>query len=190
MYRHLAVVLTLASAFTLPALTQDSGSKDKSLDVRSSVGDLHVGPDADAKKIGVPLYPGARLKSKNDNDHDQANLSLLTEEFGMNLLVASYVSDDAPGKVIDFYREKLKKFGKVLECHSQKHGASIDSHDDDKDSGKSKGLKCEEDSGPVTELKVGTEDNQHIVAVEPGDASKGTTFALVYLRTRGKRGEI
>ena len=122
MYRHLAVVLTLASAFTLPALTQDSGSKDKSLDVRSSVGDLHVGPDADAKKIGVPLYPGARLKSKNDNDHDQANLSLLTEEFGMNLLVASYVSDDAPGKVIDFYREKLKKFGKVLECHSQKHG--------------------------------------------------------------------
>jgi len=190
MFRQLAVVLSLASTLTLPAVAQDSSSKDKSLDIRSSVGDLHVGPDADAKKIGVPLYPGARPKSKKDSDHDQANLSILTEEFGMNLLVASYVSDDQPAKIIDFYRDKLKKFGKVLECHSQKRGVNMDSHDEDKDSGKNKELKCDEDSGPVTELKVGTEDNQHIVAVEPGDASKGTTFALVYLRTRGKRGEI
>ena len=30
-----------------------------------------------------------------------------------------------------------------------------------------KELKCDENSGPVTELKVGTEDNQHIVAIEP-----------------------
>jgi len=189
MFRCFALVVSLTATLMVPALAQDSGSKNKSLDIQSSVGDLHVGPDADAKKIGVPLYPGARLKSKDD-DHDQANLSILTEAFGMNLLVASYVSDDAPGKVVDFYREKLKKFGKVLECHSQKHGAHVDSHDDDKDSIKSKELKCDEDSGPVTELKVGTEDNQHIVAVEAGDASKGTSFALVYLRTRGKRGEI
>ena len=54
----------------------------------------------------------------------------------------------------------------------------------------SKELKCEENSGPVTELKVGTEDNQHVVAVEPRDASKGSTFALVYVHTRGKRGDI
>jgi len=191
MFRQLALLLSVAASLTLPALAQDSSSKEKSLDIRSSVGDLHVGADADAKKIGVPLYPGARLKAKDDNDnHDQANLSILTEEFGMNLLVASYVSDDAPGKILDFYREKLKKFGKVLECHSQKRGVNMDSHDEDKDSSKGKELKCDENSGPVTELKVGTEDNQHIVAVEPGDASKGTTFALVYLRTRGKRGEI
>jgi hypothetical protein len=51
-------------------------------------------------------------------------------------------------------------------------------------------LKCDENSGPVTELKVGTEDDQHIVAIEPRDTGKGSTFALVYLRTRGKRGDI
>jgi hypothetical protein len=39
-------------------------------------------------------------------------------------------------------------------------------------------------------LKVGTEDDQHIVAVDPGDATKGSTFALVYVHTRGKKGEI
>jgi hypothetical protein len=51
-------------------------------------------------------------------------------------------------------------------------------------------LKCDENSGPVTELKVGTENNQHMVAIEPRDTGKGSTFALVYVHARGKRGEI
>lgn len=191
MLRQIALLFTLA-ALAMPLFSQDSGSKDKSLDVRSSVGDLHMGGDADAKKVGLPLYPGARLKSGDDNNN-QANLSIFTEAFGMKLVVANYVSDDAPSKVIDFYRDKLKRYGKVLECHSQKHGGDVEVHDDDKDSdknsAKSKELKCDEDSGPVTELKVGTEDNQHIAAVEPGDG-KGTHFALVYVHTRGKQGEI
>jgi len=38
------------------------------------------------------------------------------------------------------------------------------------------------------ELKVGTEDNQHIVAVEP--QGKGSSFALVYVQTHGKEGMI
>lgn len=186
-----SLMFAVAFSLTLPALAQDS--KDKSLDIQSSVGDLHVGKDADAKKVGLPLYPGARLNSDNEKN-DQANLSLLTEAFGMKLVVAHYVSNDAAGKVVDFYRDKLKKFGKVLECHSQKHGGDVDVHDDDKDSkdskDKDKELKCEENSGPVTELKVGTEDNQHVVAIEPAEAGKGSTFALVYVRMHGKSGEI
>ena len=188
MHRHLALSLALALGIAAPVLSQDSGSKDKSLDVRSSVGDLHVGKDADAKKVGLPLYPGARLKS-NGEDQSQANLSIATESFGMKLVVANYVSDDAPGKLLEFYRGKLKKYGKVLECHSTKLG-DVSTHDDDKDSSKSKELNCDENSGPVTELKVGTEDNQHIVAVEPGEGNKGSHFALVYLHTRGQQGEI
>jgi hypothetical protein len=184
------LLLACASALTLWGTAQTSGSSDKTLDIRSSLGDLHVGPDADAKKIGVPLYPGAR-PSHSGEDSNQANLSMLTEAFGMKLLVAKYASDDAPAKVLDFYRDKLKRYGKVLECHSQKHGADVSMHDDDdKAPSKGKELKCDEDSGPVTELKVGTEDNQRIIAVEPGDANKGTTFALVYVHTRGKQGEI
>ena len=38
------------------------------------------------------------------------------------------------GKIIDFYRDKLKKYGKVLECHSEKHGGDVDVDEDDKDS--------------------------------------------------------
>ena len=191
MFRHLtlALALGLAIGLTLSVMAQDSDNQNKNLDVRSSMGDLHVGSDADARKAGLPLYPGARLKSDQENK-DQANLSVLTEAFGVKLVVAQYVSDDSPAKVIDFYRDKLKKYGKVLECHSQKHGGDISAHEDSKDSTDSKELKCEENSGPVTELKVGTEDNQHVVAVEPRDGAKGSNFALVYLHTRGKRGEI
>lgn len=188
MFVRIALALALAACLAMPVIAQDSNSDNKAFDVRSSVGDLHVGPDADAKKVGVPLYPGARPKV-DDKNSSQANLSVLTEAFGMKLVVANYVSDDQPAKIIDFYRGKLKRYGKVLECHSHKQGASINSSDDEKDSSKSKELKCDDDSGPVTELKVGTEDNQRIVAVEPGD-DKGTHFALVYVHTRGKQGDI
>jgi hypothetical protein len=188
MFRHLTLALALLAALTLPVYAQQSDSKDKPFDVRSSFGDMHVGKDADAAKQGLPPYPGAHPKQEKDND--PLNFGILTESFGMKLIVAKYESDDPPAKVIDFYRDKLKKYGKVLECHSQKHGGDVDAHEDSKDSKESKELKCEENSGPVTELKVGTEDNQHVVAVEPSDAGKGSTFALVYLRTRGKRGDI
>jgi hypothetical protein len=188
MLRHLTPALVLAVIASLPVIAQDSESHDKNLDIRSSVGDLHVGKDADARKTGLPLYPGARLESDTEKG-DQANLSLLTDAFGLKLVVAKYQSDDAPGKITDFYRDKLKKYGKVIECHTQKHGGDIDIDNDDKDA-KTKELKCDDNSGPVTELKVGTEDNQHIVAVEPRDGGKGSTFALVYVHTRGKRGEI
>ncbi len=192
MFRHLALAFAISSALTLPAISQQSDSQDKPFDVRSSLGDMHVGKDADAAKQGLPLYPGARAKVEKDND--PLNFGILTESFGMKLLVAKYESDDAPAKIVDFYRDKLKKYGKVLECHSRKHGGNVDVHDDDKDSDNnkkdSKELKCDENSGPVTELKVGTEDNQHVIAIEPSDAGKGSTFAMVYLRTQGKHGDI
>ncbi len=189
MVRHLTLAVALSATLALPAFAQDS--KDKNLDIQSSVGDLHVGNDADARKAGLPLYPGARIKTgKSDGDSDQANLSLFTEAFGFKLVASHYESDDAPSKIVDFYRDKLKKYGKVLECHTQKHSDDVDVHDDERDSKNNKQLKCDETSGPVTELKVGTEDNQHVVAVEPRDSGKGSTFALVYLHTRGKTGDI
>jgi hypothetical protein len=183
-----AVVLTffLSVASVLVGFAQDADSPNKNLDVRSPIGDLHVGADADAKKIGVPLYPGARLKT-HDSDSDSANLSVLTEAFGMKLVVANYVSDADPAKIVAFYRNKLKKYGKVLECHSEKHGGDV-SVEDDKHADKE--LKCEQDSGPVTELKVGSNENQHLVAVEAREGGRGSEFALVYVHTRGKMGDI
>ena len=189
MIRYFTLTSVLIAS-TVLAWTQQSDSGDKSFDVRSSVGDMHVGKDADASKAGVPLYPGARPKVEKDNA--PLNFGVVTEAFGLKLIAAKYETADAPAKVIAFYRVKLKKYGKVLECHSHHHDSDVTVHDgdNDKDSGDNQELKCDENSGPVTELKVGTEDNQHIVAVEAGDASKGSNFAIVYMHSRGKRGDI
>jgi hypothetical protein len=185
---------TIVAGMAIPSFAQSQtpdSDKDKHLDIRTNAGDLHVGNDADARKAGLPLYPGARLRHDEENS-DAANLSLFTDAFGLKLVVAKYDSDDAPGKIIDYYREHLKKYGKVIECHTREHGgAHADFDDDDSKGGHSKEVKCEGgNTGPVTELKVGTENNQHVVAVEPGKSGSGSTFALVYVHTRGKQGDI
>jgi hypothetical protein len=188
----LVVAFFLAAAISSFAAPQKSdGGQDKHLDVQSSVGDLHVGNDADASKTGIPLYPRARLRH-DDGDNNNANLGLFTEAFGIKLVIVKYESDDAPGKIIDYYRDSLKKFGKVLECHTHEHGGGYADFDDSDDSDHPrKQLKCEGDNtGPVTELKVGTENNQRVVAVEPGAGHGGAKFTLVYVHTQGKQGDL
>ena len=168
----------------------DNSAEDKHLDIRSSVGDLHVGTDADAREIGLPVYPGARFK-KNDKNSNSANLGIFTSAFGMKLLVANYDSDDSPEKVIAYYRGQLKKYGKVIECRTSEHGGDVHVDAGKDNSNGSKQVKCEGDStGSIVELKVGTEDNQHLVSIEPSETGKGSTFALVYVRTRGKQADI
>jgi len=187
----------IASAFAAALLVLTTGaygqsanddSKDKGFDVKSSVGDMHVGNDGDVRATGLPAYPGARLK-KDEKDGNNANLALSTSAFGFKLIVVKYESDDAPSKVIAYYRGKLKKYGSVLECHTSKHGVEL--YPDKDDSSKSKELKCDDNNGgSVVELKVGTEDSQHIVAVEPAESGSGSTFAIVYVYTRGKQADI
>jgi hypothetical protein len=181
------LVIGLGTAIAISGAPADAQSQDKSFDVRSSVGDLHLGKDADAQAAGFALYPGARPKREENND--PVNFGILTEGFGFKIVVAKYESDDAPAKVLAFYRDKLKKYGKVLECHTSEHGG--DAHVDDNGDKHSKELKCDGDNtGSVTELKVGSEDNQHVIAAEPRDGHSGTTFTLVYVYARGKHGDI
>jgi hypothetical protein len=188
-----AAIITMIVSLSLTARAQQTNSgaqgQDKDFDIRSSIGDMHVGSDADARAIGLPLYPGARLKQ--DKSKNSANLAVLTEAFGVKLLVANYESNDSPSKLIDYYRDKLKKYGKVLECHSATRDGGILVNSGKDDSDDSKELKCDRDNtGDVIELKVGTQDNQHVVSVEPAEKGAGATFALVYVRTRGKQGDI
>lgn len=196
----IALRLTLAAAVVillgfprLNAQQTDNQDKDKHLDIRSSAGDLHLGNDADARDTGLPAYPGARLRhdDQDKSGKNSANLAISTESFGVKLVVVNYDSDDSPSKVIGYYRGKLRRYGKVLECHTKEHGGDVHVNAGKSDSNGSKEVKCEgDDTGNVVELKVGTQDNQHLVSIAPSEKGDGATFALVYLRTRGKQGDI
>ena len=97
MFRYLITGFAVA-VLSMPALAQQSDTQYESFDVQSSVGDMHVGKDADARKAGLPLYPGARPKV--DKDNDPLNFGVLMENFGLKVVVAKYESDDSPDKIV------------------------------------------------------------------------------------------
>ena len=87
-----AVFGTTAAMSSLAAQPQKQDSApDKHLDIQSSAGDLHVGNDADARKAGLPLYPGARVRRDEENS-TAANLSLFTDAFGVTITKAAPTS--------------------------------------------------------------------------------------------------
>jgi hypothetical protein len=190
---QLVLALAFAALLVLPACSvnvkKDSEGKDKKVDIETPVGGIHVSRNADVRDLGLPVYPGARVKEKEeDGEEKSANINISSGLFGLKVVAIEYTSDDPPEKLIAYYKDQLKKYGNVLECHTSRHGGDVKmeaKHDSEDHSGGSKDLKCDSnDNGRNVELKVGTEDNQHIVAVEP--RSKGCDFALVFVQTRGK----
>lgn len=185
-----ASVVTLL--LLLPACSvnvkKEANGEDKQVDIKTLVGGIHVSKQADASDVGLAIYPGARLKLKDsDGDDKSANVNISGFGFGVKVVALEYQTDDAPAKLIAFYKDQLKKYGSVLECHSSKH-MSVDEEFSGKSGGESRELTCDSTSGNHVELKVGTRENQHIVAVEP--EAKGSSFSLVYVRTHGKDADI
>ena len=166
--------------------------QDKKVDIETPVGGLHIRKDADARDVGVPIYPGARRKEKDEGDNDNnASVNISSSLFGLRVAAIEYLSDDPPGKLIAYYKDQLKKYGDVLECHSDKPHAGATMNPGADDSKESKRLKCEGDNtGKTTELKAGTEQNQHIVSVRPQDSGHGSDFSLVYVQVRGEKETI
>jgi hypothetical protein len=182
----LAALLLLLSACSVN-VKKDEGGDKKNVDIETPFGGIHVNENADVRDTGLPVYPGARPKPKDDSDdRKNANVNISAGNFGLRVVALDFETDDPPAKVQSFYQEQLKKYGAVLQCHTSEHGASYKAHPGKDNSDQ---LNCDgEKNGKNIELKVGTESNQHIVSIEPRD--KGTEFALVYVRTHGKEGSI
>ena len=183
--------LALLAACSVNVKDHDDGGTSK-VDISTPVGGIHVDEKANAHDTGLPVYPGARPKPKSDDgDKKNANVDLSAFGYGLKVVAIEFLSDDPPPKIIAYYHDQLKKYGNVIECHSG--GFKMD---DNVPAGEGKKgyvaggkLKCDsDDGGKKVELKAGTEDNQHIVAVEP--EGNGSDFAIVWLRFRGKEGEI
>lgn len=179
----LAALFAALGALPACSINTNNNSKDgeKHVDIKSPMGDLHVSEQADIRDAGLTIYPGAKPAPKDDSDDKKsANVNLSIPGFSLKVVAAEFVSDDAPDKVIAYYDKELKKYGKPIECHGAWSGGHVESSPG-KEEG-SKPVSCgREGSGDSVELKVGTEGNQHVVAVKPN--SKGTRFALVYVRT-------
>jgi hypothetical protein len=180
---------TLAALF-LPGCSinvkKEQNGEDKQVDINTPVGGIHVSKGANVADVGLAVYPGARLKQDDSDGNDKsANVNISSFGFGLKVVALEYRSDDSPAKLVAYYKDQLKKYGKVLECHTSHLDVNPDIKGSDHGSHE---LTCEGSSGDNIELKVGTKENQHIVAVEPD--GKGSSFSLVYVRTHGKDADI
>jgi hypothetical protein len=165
---------------------KEQNGEDKQVDIDTPMGGIHVSKGANVSDVGLAVYPGARLKQKGTDGEDKsANVNISSFGFGLKVVALEYESDDPPSKLIAFYRDQLHKYGHVVECHTSHFdvNTNMDRHDHSP-----REVTCEGTSGRDIELKVGTDENQHIVAVQP--EGSGSSFSLVYVRTRGKQTDI
>lgn len=177
------VALALAGCSIRTSENHNGSNKSEDVDIRSPFGSVSVHEGStDAKDLGLPAYPGARpTKGHGDNDENgNANVNLSSPFFGLKVVVRSFETDDSPSKVLDFYQKPMGKYGKVLLCNS----GSGENYGNFHHHGRHSPVSCEDNnrSGDEKQLKVGTEDDQHVVAVKP--RGKGTEFTLVYVRAK------
>jgi hypothetical protein len=144
---------------------------------------ITLSADADARDIGLPLYPGARRHIDKDSDSPGVNFDLWGGGSGFKLAVLKMESDDSADKLADYYKKHLSKFGKVLDCS---HPSPSDSSSDKDAKGKddnSKPLTCGDDKPDKGGLlfKSGSKSDQHLVAIQPNPSGHGSLFELVHM---------
>jgi len=184
---QIAPAALAVALIVLPACSINVKDKDKQgegrVDIQTPMGNVHVNEQPDVHETGLSLYAGARPAPKeNGDDKKSANVNISGLGFSLKVVAAEFESDDSPDKLISYYSKELQRFGKPIECHGHWTGGDVDAGMHGKDKEGSKPVSCrKEEGGDSVELKVGTDDNQHIVAVKPD--GKGSRFALVYVRT-------
>jgi hypothetical protein len=196
MLSHSSSAKSIAATFSLVALfaalcvlpgcsvnVKDKGKDGEArVDIKSPMGDLHVDERPDIRDAGLTVYPGAKPAPKDSGeDKKSANVNLSFPGFALKVIAAEFLSEDSPDKVIAYYSKELQRYGKPIECHGRWNGGDVGVNTNKHD-GLSKPVSCRDSgSGDSVELKVGTEGNQHLVAVKPD--GRGAKFALVYVRT-------
>jgi len=159
------------------------GDKKVSIDVPGA--SIKVDKGAKDNDSGIPVYPGAQQVATTGDESGRAHVNVDVPFFKMEVIKMKYTSDDAPDKILAFYRNKLNAYGAVVECKG----------DDDIEVGynfsdkKSRDLNSPVDCGHVAAaskvkageitLKVGTQGSAHVVKVTPN--GKSTAFSLVYV---------
>lgn len=194
-----ALVVIVAAALLLSvtgcnmSVREDETRGSKKVDIETPFGDLKVQNQADAKQTGLPVYPGATPKPPKHGDEGKGQASVSMSMFGLKVAVVSFISNDPPDKVLAWYRGEMKPMGSFIECSGTGDVGNVHTRGDGDDDDDDKPVTCDKNSGDrgrkVTQLKLGTDRNQKIVAIsEREDGQPGSEFALVRVVV-GKKGD-
>jgi len=186
--------MRLLSALAVPSLllvtvlsgchiTSHKNGDSDNVSIGTPFGSMQVktNDNVEASGLGITPYPGAQMLKK-DKDNGAADVDMSFGKYHLGVKAVGYTTSDAPDKVLAFYRKDLGKYGVVLECNGK--------HSVDGPGRTAEGLTCDFDdsSGHVsldtdldkaTELRTGSKQHQHIVAVQTKDGA--TKIGLVSL---------
>ncbi len=180
--RGLALIGIFCGVFGVPVLmTADSARAGSGRGEQDQSGaGVMVSKQATAKDVGLPVYPGAKAHKDEKEDSPSVQLGLWGGSFGFKLAVMKMESNDAPGKIAEYYKKALAKYGTVLNCSDAPQKASAKNK-----TGASNQIECEDDKPEKGGLvfKAGTKEKQHIVEIQPN--GRGSVFQLVYVEARG-----
>jgi len=183
-----AVAILGATLWSGCSVHVDNKDKDnQKVDIQTPFANLKVDSSEKSADNGIPVYPGAHLRPKENGDNHSANINIGAAGFGLKVIAAEYETNDSPDKVKSFYEDKMKTFGNVLVCQGHSGGSDVhisrknDNRDDKK-------LSCSDTSGTGWEIKSGTSDDEHLVSIEPNGS--GTRFGTVLVQTRGKQSTL
>ncbi len=161
------------------AVDKNKSGTDKNVKIETPLGGLHVTSDSTtAADVGLPVYPGAKISTKDDKDgKDSADIHVGFGDWQFRLKVVKYQTSDSEDQVLAFYKKALGRYGDVIQCsgHNAVGSPTVTNE----------GLTCD-DSGKSHQvnldlgqsLKAGSKHHQHIVGIEKTDGP-GTTFSLV-----------
>jgi len=164
-----------------------ANGQDKNVQVDTPFGGIHVNTDqTTASDLGLPVYPGAEPVKDHDN-HQSADVRLGFGEWQLRVRAVSFETPDSTGKVTDFYKKALGRYGDVIVCQGSSAVGTP--------AATAEGLTCAEEKGTGNvkidegdyhvgknglELKAGSKRHQHIVGFEDRKDGK-TGFSLVAL---------
>ena len=161
--RSIGVVLVLF----MSACGAGSDGTERGFELRLSTSDEATPSDA-----GLPAYPGAK-PYKDEKGEAGANIGFASPVFGLKVVAMNLQTTDKPEKVAQFYHRALSQYGHVLECSDR---ATRGSERED--------LTCDDDDPEHYRVvyKVGSKEDQRIVAVKPHGT--GSRFSLVRVAVR------
>lgn len=185
--RQMTVVVAIAGTVLMSGCRVESNKHgdNENVKIATPFGGMQVKTNDDTvlEGMGLPAYPGAVLVKK-DNDHGAADVNMNFGSFHLRVKAASYRTPDSPDKVEAFYRKALGRYGSVIECSNDKPVGEPTRTEE--------GLTCDNDKRHVEitddvsrkmELKAGSKQHQHIVAINP--EGTGTKLGLVALDLPG-----
>jgi hypothetical protein len=172
---------SLCSAALLPAIglaiaacnvdvRKHESDNKADVDITTPVGNVSVKTNVDNADTGLAVYPGAR-PLQDEDEPESADVKVGNSLFGVKVIAAKFQSADAQDRIIDFYRNELKRYGEVTECRGNVNFRG------------SRPVCHEKLFARDLQLVTGPEHQQHIVSVKP--RGEGTEFGLVYVQTRG-----